>query len=71
VGVTGYCAAKKDGCETQFIAGFVQASLQKLINMNNEDADGTIEFSVEVTGSSVHVTKTKYTEHGEKESGNF
>jgi hypothetical protein len=60
VGVTGHCSAKKDGCETQFIAGFTEASLRKLMNEDDTLHDETIELSVDVTGSCVHVKDKTY-----------
>jgi hypothetical protein len=66
IGSTGYCAARKDGCETQFVAGFTEASLRKLMTMKEDDAlnedeeSNTIELSVTVTGSCVHIKDKKY-----------
>jgi hypothetical protein len=65
IGGSGYCAARKDGCETQFIAGFTEASLRKLMVINNENDsiakdDDTIELSVAVTGSCVHIKDKRY-----------
>jgi hypothetical protein len=55
VGVTGYCAAKKDGCKTTFVAGFTELSLQKL-----KEEHATIDLSVLVTGSCIHVKGKAY-----------
>jgi hypothetical protein len=63
IGISGYCAARKDGCETQFIAGFTEASLRKLMTMKENDIikdDDTIELSVMVTGSCVHIKDKRY-----------
>jgi hypothetical protein len=58
VGVTGYCSAKKDGCESKFAAGFKEAPLRKLMD-KDEDME-TIELSITFFGHCVHVKDRKY-----------